>query len=40
MAVNPDSVALNKLKDASLWFIIAEVIGFVGIVSTIAAESQ
>ncbi|BFI76867.1 DUF973 family protein [Sulfurisphaera ohwakuensis] len=33
MSVNLDVNALNKLKDASLWFIIATLIGFIGVVT-------
>ena len=36
MSVNPDINSFNSLKQASLWFIIATLIGFIGIVSSLA----
>jgi len=37
MSINPDINSFNYLKQASLWFIIAALLGFVGIVSELAA---
>jgi len=37
MSTNPDIYSFNALKQASLWFIIAALLGFVGIVSELAA---
>jgi hypothetical protein len=37
MSQNPDVIALNELKDASLWFLIATLISAIGIFSTLGA---
>ena len=36
MSINPDINSFNTLKQASLWFIIATLIGFIGLISSLA----